>query len=203
MNLEALAAAYYVQFDNRLAAFFASDSPILVSEAIYRNVGSVETKGVEATLYATFTDTLTGLVSLSYNQSEYQDDVLRDDGTLEIATKGKTVAGAPEQLLKAELAYDDGNLFGGLSYSYSGEWFYTYENDNPVDAVSLVDLNLGYRFTEGLAEGAEVSVNVSNLLDERYIAAWSGLVERDPDGDQQVLFVGSPRSAFITLRKSF
>ena len=203
MNLEALVAAYYVQFDNRLAAFFASDSPILVSEAIYRNVGSVETKGVEATLYANFTDSLTGLVSLSYNQSEYQDDVLRDDGTLEIATKGKTVAGAPEQLLKAELAYDDGNLFGGLSYSYGGEWFYTYENDNPVDAVSLVDLNIGYRFTQGLAEGAEVSINVSNVLDERYIAAWSGLVERDPDGDQQVLFVGSPRSAFVTLRKSF
>lgn len=203
MNLEALAAAYYVEFDNRLAAFFASDSPILVSEAIYRNVGSVRTRGVEATLYADLSDTLTALVSLSYNQSEYQDDVLRDDGTLEIATDGKTVAGAPEQLLKAELAYDDGNLFGGLSYSYSGEWFYTYENDNPVDAVSLLDLNIGYRFSEGLAEGAEISVNVSNLLDERYIAAWSGLVERDPHGDQQVLFVGSPRSAFVTLRKSF
>jgi len=203
MNLEALVAAYYVQFDNRLAAFFASDSPILVSEAIYRNVGSVETRGVEATLHATFTDTISGLVSLSYNRSRYQDDVRRDDGTLEIATRGKTVAGAPEQLLKGELAYDDGNLFGGLSYSYSGEWFYTYENDNPVDAVSLVDLNIGYRFAEGLAEGAEVSINVSNVFDERYIAASSGLVERDPDGDQQVLFVGSPRSAFVTLRKSF
>jgi iron complex outermembrane recepter protein len=202
-RFEALAAAYFVQFEDRLAVFYASDSPILVSDAIYRNVGSVETAGIEATLRADFTEALSGLVSLSYNKSEYQDDVLRDDGTLEIATKGKTVAGAPEQLAKAELAYDDGNLFGAVSYSYSGEWFYTYENDNPVDSVSLVDLNFGYRITEGFASGAEISLNVSNLLDERYISSWSGLVERDPDGDQQVLFVGAPRAAYVTLRKSF
>jgi len=202
-RLEALAAAYMVEFDNRLAVFYASDSPILVTEAIYRNVGSVETRGVEATLRADFTDALSGLLSLSYNKSEYQDDVLRDDGAVEIATDGKTAAGAPEQLVKAELNYDNGALFGGLSYSYSGEWFYTYENDNPVDAVSLLDLNLGYRFSEGFANGAEISLNVSNLLDERYISSWSGLVERDPDGDQQVLFGGAPRTAFVTLRKAF
>ncbi|MFZ4603807.1 MAG: TonB-dependent receptor [Caulobacterales bacterium] len=202
-RFEALAAIYRVQFENRLAVFFASDSPILVSEAIYRNVGSVETNGIEASLRAQFTDAVSGLVSLSYNKSRYQDDVLRDDGALEIATKGKTVAGAPEKLAKADLTYDDGALFGGVSYSYSGEWFYTYENDNPVQSVSLVDLHLGYRFTKGIAKGAEISLVASNVFDERYISAWSGLVERDPDGDQQVLFVGGPRTTYVTLRKKF
>lgn len=200
---EALAAAYYVHFDNRLAVFYASDSPILVSDAIYRNVGSVLTKGVEATFRAGFTRALSGSVSLSYNASRYQDDVLRDDGSLEIATRGKTVAGAPESLAKAELSYDDGARFGHLSYNFSGRWYYTYENDNPVDAVSLVDLDLGYRFTGGLAKGAEISLFVSNLFDQRYISSWSTLVDRDPAGDQQVLFTGAPRQWYVTLRKKF
>jgi iron complex outermembrane receptor protein len=202
-RLEALVAAYAVRFDNRLAYFSASDSPILVSETIYRNVGSVDTLGLEATLRARFTDALSAMASYTYNHSEYQDDVLTDAGVLEIATRGKRVAGAPQDLLKLDLSYDDGALFASIAYAYNGEWFYTYENDNPVEAYGLVDLNLGYRFKGPWAKGLEISLNVSNLTDERYIAANAGLVERDPDGDQQVLLTGAPRTAFITLSKAF
>ncbi len=202
-RLEALAAAYYVQFDDRLAYFSASDSPILVSETIYRNVGSVRTLGLEATLRAKFTDSLSGMVSYTYNDSEYQDDVLTDAGILEIATKGKQVAGSPRDLIKAGLDYDNGSLFANLSYTYNGKWYYTYENDNPVKGYSLVDAALGYRFTQGWAKGTEVSVNVSNVFDERYISSYSALTERDPTGDEQVLLMGAPRAAFVTLRRSF
>jgi len=202
-RLEALVAAYSVRFDNRLAYFSASDSPILVSETIYRNVGSVDTLGLEATLRAEITPVLSAMASYTYNRSEYQDDVLTDAGVLEIATRGKRVAGAPRDLLKLDLSYDDGALFGGVSYAYNGEWYYTYENDNPVEGYGLIDLNVGYRFAAGWAKDLEVSLNISNITDKRYIASYAGLVERDPDGDQQVLLTGAPRTAFVSLRKAF
>jgi iron complex outermembrane receptor protein len=102
------------------------------------------------------------------------------------------------------LTYDDGQVFAGLSYAYTGRNYYTYENDNPIAAYDLVDLNMGYRWqAEGPLKDTEISLNVSNLLDKKYISAFTGNVPNDPDGTAQVLLSGSPRTVFVSLRHKF
>ena len=73
--------------------------------------------------------------SVSYNQSEYQDDVISIaivggvPVTTVTPTGGKTVVDAPEELLKSELGYDNGKYFGKLGLDYAGKRYFTYTND--------------------------------------------------------------------------
>ena len=203
-KIETVVAAYRAEFSDRLLQFSASSSPILQSESIYRNVGSVRSIGIEATIKAELTPTLSALASYTRNNSTYRSDVRDDDGNVSMRTSGKQVAGSPRDLFKADLTYDDGQVFAGLSYAYTGRNYYTYENDNPIAAYDLVDLNMGYRWqAEGPLKDTEISLNVSNLLDKKYISAFTGNVPNDPDGTAQVLLSGSPRTVFVSLRHKF
>ncbi|ESQ73980.1 hypothetical protein ABAC402_16575 [Asticcacaulis sp. AC402] len=203
-QFDTVLAAYAVRFDNRVLAFYADPtSPILVSDTIYRNVGSVRTVGVEAAINYRLDSHWTASASYTYNDSRYDSDVVEDTGAVSVQTRDKVVAGEPSELVKASVNYDDGARFAGLSYALQGSWYYTYENDNPVKGHDLVDVTAGYRFQTGTLKGAEVTVNVSNLFDRRYLSTVAGLVPNDPDGTAQVLFVGAPRSVFITVSKAF
>lgn len=203
-RLDTVLAAYAVRFDNRVLAFYADPtSPILVSDTIFRNVGSVRTVGIEAALNYRVSPSWTASASYTYNDSRYDSDVVEDTGQVSVYTRDKVVAGEPAELVKASLNYDDGARFANVSYAWQGSWYYTYENDNPVKGHDLVDLAAGYRFQEGSLKGTEITLNLSNLFDRRYISTFAGLVPNDPDGTAQVLFVGAPRSLFVTLSKTF
>jgi len=53
-----------------------------------------------------------------------------------------------------------------------------------------------------MLEGAEVQLNVTNLMDEEYVST-IGTNGFNAGADNQTLMVGSPRQVFVTLRKSF
>lgn len=203
-KLNTALAFYNVEFQDRVLAFYAdSTSPILAQDTLYRNVGSVKTLGLEAALQYRFSSEWNTNLSYTRNDSKYQENVVDDFGVITIYTKDKVVAGAPSDIFKADLTYDNGHLFGSLSYAWEGRWYYTYENDNPIKSHDLIDLTAGYRFHKGQLAGTEISLNASNLLDRKYISTFAGLVSNDPDGTAQVLFVGAPRSIFVTLRRAF
>ena len=74
-------------------------------------------------------------------------------------------------MARGELAYDDGKLFGRVGLNWMSERYFTYLNDESVDARLLADASLGYRFTDKI----ELQLNATNLFDKQYILSWSQL----------------------------
>jgi iron complex outermembrane receptor protein len=204
-RFQGVAALYYVTFDNRLLNA-STAAPILGLPAVLSNVGSVETKGIELGGQFEITDALSLYASYTYNDSQYQDDVLSSTGVVEMATAGKTVVNSPKSLFKAELSYERDGFFGALSVSYTGERYYAYENiGGQVDATTVADLTVGYRFKGGWMDGLEVQGNITNLLDEDYISTIGsgGFVARDTTGTAQTVLTAPPRQVFLTVKKAF
>jgi iron complex outermembrane recepter protein len=199
---EGVAALYFVKFEDRLLGF-STGAGIIGNPSVIQNVGGVETKGLELAGSYALADDWTLYGSYAYNDSQYEQDVRNPTTNAVIqATGGKTVVNAPEHLFKADLGYDNGELYGQLSVAYTGSRYFSYVNTAEVDAYTLVDLSAGYRFSGDLLEGAEVQLNVTNLMDEEYVST-IGTNGFNAGADNQTLMVGSPRQVFVTLRKSF
>lgn len=198
---QGVVAAYYVKFDDRLLGL-SSGAGIIGNPSVIKNVGSVTTTGLELAGSYEFTPEWTLFGSYAYNDSTYDDDVV--DATLPapIPTGGKTVVNAPQHLLKADLGYDSGSFYGKLSLAYTGSRYFSYTNLAEVDSYTLVDLSAGYRFSGDWLDGAELQLNVTNLLDEEYVST-VGTNGFGTGADGQTLMVGSPRQVFATVRKSF
>lgn len=202
-QLQGSVAVYDVQFADRLLAV-SLGAPILGLGNGIQNVGSVQSRGFEAAAVWNFSDAWSAFGSFSYNDSTYEDDVFNGAGVLVAATGGKTVINTPETLFRAELAYDDGALFGTLAAAYTGERFSSYLNDESVDGYTLVELTAGYRFvgTGSWMDGTEVQFNVTNLLDEDHISTVGSGGFQNTAG-RQTFLPGAPRQAFVTLRRHF
>ena len=204
-RFEAVAAAYFVTFEDRLLGTRVG-SGIQGNPSVIRNVGGVETKGIELAGTYDVTDDLSLFVSYAYNDSQYADDVRDGDGNLVQSTDGATVVNAPQHLLKADLTYDNGSFFTTLSGNYTSEREQDYDNSSgQIEGYTVFDLAAGYRFNgERLLNGLEVQLNVTNLLDEEYVSTigTNGFTSGDAYFNQS-LMVGAPRQVFVTLRKSF
>ncbi len=202
-QLQGSVAVYNVEFSDRLLGV-ALGAPILGLGSGIQNVGSVTSRGFEAAAVWSFNDDWSAFGSFSYNDSTYEDDVRDGTGALVAATGGKTVVNTPEALFRAELAYDDGALFGTLAAAYTGERFSSYLNDESVDGYTLVELTAGYRVA-GMSDwldGTEIQLNVTNLLDEDHISTVGSGGFQNTAG-RQTFLPGAPRQAFVTLRRHF
>ena len=202
---QASAVGYYVDFSNRLAAF-ANGSGIAGNPAILNNVGSVHSYGAELAANYRLARVLSLFANYSYNRSKYQDDVLRGDGTLYAQTRGKTVVDAPKHMLKGEIVYDDGNVFGRVGGDYMSRRFFSYENDQVAAGRFVADASAGYRFTgAGWAKNLSIEVSVTNLTDKKYISTvnTNNVQVRGSDFDNPNFMVGAPRQWFVTLKKGF
>ncbi|AYV49069.1 TonB-dependent receptor [Caulobacter flavus] len=205
-RFQGVAALYDVTFENRLLSA-STASPILGLPAVLSNVGSVKTQGVELAGEYRLTDAWSVYGSYTYNNSEYEDDVMNGDGTVAARTAGKTVVNTPKNLFKAEVKFEQGGFFARLGVSHTGERYYTYENvGGEVDGYTVADLTLGYRFDgEGWSKGLEIQANVTNLTDEDYISTVGsgGFVNRDTAGTTMTLLPAPPRQGFVTIKKAF
>lgn len=202
-QLQGSVAVYDVQFENRLLGV-ALGAPILGLGSGIQNVGSVKSRGFEAAAVWSFAESWSAFGSFSYNDSTYEDDVRDGTGALVAATAGKTVVNTPETLARAELAYDDGSLYGTLAGAYTGERYSSYLNDESAGSYTLFELTAGYRFIDhgGWLDGTEIQFNVTNLLDEDYISTVGSGGFQNSAG-RQTFLPGAPRQAFVTLRRHF
>ena len=189
--------AYLVNFRNRLLSA-ASGPSIVGSPSILQNVGNVRALGFEAAGDLRLGGGWSLFASYSYTDATYRDDVFNVSGVLLAAIKGKTVVDSPEHLLRGELAYDDGTIFGRIGANYMSERYFTYTNDQSVEGRAIVDATLGYRFTDTI----DVQLNVTNLFDKEYIST-IGSGGFGNSGDRQTLLVGAPQQFFLTLRAGF
>ena len=197
-KFKGVAAVYYVDFRNRLIGL-RTGAGIIGNPAVLQNVGSVRSYGVELAGEAKVTRALSLYATYSYNDATYRDDVVNGVGTVVAATSGKRVVDTPEHMIKGEIGYDDGALFGRVGANYMGRRYFTYENDQSVPGRTIVDASLGYRFGGGMMRNLEIQLNATNLFDKKYLATINsnGFSNR---GDQQTLLTGAPRQFFVTLR---
>jgi iron complex outermembrane recepter protein len=202
---EAAFAAYGVQFENRILAV-AQGAGIVGNAPVLSNVGGVNSYGGEFTGRYELLENVDLFGSVTYNNSEYGDNVTRRDGSIVTATKGKSVVNTPEWLVKGDVTYDDGTFFAKLGASYTGERSFTFLNDDvngKVDAYTLVEATIGYRFTEGtLLKGVEAQLNITNAADEDYVST-IGSNGFGNTGDNQTLLLGAPQQIVFTLKKVF
>jgi iron complex outermembrane receptor protein len=199
-------AVYNVKFKDRLLGV-TTGAAIVGNPTVLINAGAVTSNGFEAVGTWRVMDNWSLFGSYSYNKSTYDDDVYDDTGKLLYKVAGKVTVDSPKNLLKSELAYDNGPWSGRLSASYTDKRSYTYTADNSVDAFTVVDLSAGYRFESQntLLNGVEVQANITNLLDEQYFSTVgsAGFNPSDPKGTQATLMVGAPRQYYVTIRKTF
>jgi iron complex outermembrane receptor protein len=204
-GFQASAVGYYIDFSNRLASF-ANGSGIAGNPAILSNVGSVHAYGAELAANYRLTRALSVFANYSYNHSEYEDDVIRADGTVYAHTRGKTVIDAPKSMLKGELVYDDGNIFGRIGGDYMSKRFFSYENDQVAPGRFVADASVGYRFTgSGWMNNVSIEANVTNLTNKKYISTvnTNNVEVSGSDFDNPNFMLGAPRQWFVTLKKGF
>lgn len=202
---EAAVAGYAVKFENRILAV-AQGAGIVGNAPVLSNVGGVNSYGAEFAGRYELMNNLDVFGSVTYNNSEYANNVTRRDGTIVTATKGKTVVNTPQWLVKGDVTYDDGNFFAKLGASYTGERYFTYLNDDvngKVDAYTLIEATVGYRFTQGtILKGVEAQLNVTNAADQNYVST-IGSNGFGNTGDNQTLLIGAPQQVVFTLKKAF
>ncbi|MCB5426069.1 TonB-dependent receptor [Altererythrobacter sp. CC-YST694] len=196
-SFNGVVGVYLVNFQNRLQSV-AVGSSIQGNPSALQNVGSVRSLGFEAAGDLKLGSNFSLYASYSYTDATYRDDVVDGDGKVISPIKGKTLTDSPEHMARGELAYDDGKLFGRVGLNWMSERYFTYLNDQSVDARLLADASLGYRFTDKI----ELQLNATNLFDKQYIAT-VGSGGYGDSGDRQTLLVGAPRQVFVTLKAGF
>ena len=203
--VQGVLAGYYVKFKDRLLSI--SQCPgISTCFSALANVGSVTSKGIEAAATWTVTPEITVHGAYAFNDATYDEDVVPATGPV-IPTGGKTVVDSPRHIASATLTYDNGTVFGSADLSYLSRRYATYLNDEVIPGRATVNVSLGYRFHgERWIEGLTAQVNVTNLLDKRYVSTigTNGYVNSDPTGvNNPTLQAAPPRQVFVTLSKAF
>jgi len=202
---QASAVGYYIDFTNRLMAF-ANGSGIAGNPAILNNVGSVHAWGAELSAYYKLTPAFSLFANYSYNRSKYEDDVVLSNGTVYAHTKGKSVIDAPENMLKGEIVYDDGSLFGRIGGDYMSKRYFSYENNLVAKGRLIADASIGYRFNgSGWMKNVSIEGSVTNLTNKKYISTvnTNNVQVNGSDFDNPNFMLGAPRQWFVTLKKGF
>ena len=201
-------AGYLVNFRNRLLAIPTSVGIVGAANAL-QNVGGVRSAGIEASGELRFGHGVSALVSYSYNDNTYRDDVVirtKDaqgaDVVTTIPTAGKTVTDSPKHLVHGEVSYDQGPLYGRIGVDYMSKRYFTYTNDQSVPGRALVDAAVGYRFDLGMRKPVELQINATNLFDKKYVAT-IGSNGFGNSGDNQTLLAGAPRQIFASVKVGF
>ena len=207
-DLQAVATVYYVDFKDRLLANTIG-SGIVGNPVVLQNVGGVKTKGAEFGALWSFRPSWNWYNSLSYNDSTYSDDVIKNTivaglpVTVVTPISGKTVVDAPKTLFRSELGYDDGRVFGKLGLNYTGKRYFTYLNDRSADSYAVLNLGGGYRFENlGSVKNLSIQANVTNVTDKRYVST-IGSNGFGNSGDNQTLLASAPREVFFSVSGQF
>ncbi|PIM50669.1 TonB-dependent receptor [Roseateles chitinivorans] len=200
---EGSVSAYLVNFKDRLLSV-QQGTGIQGNPVVLSNVGDVRATGIEGAISFRLASALTWYNSVSLSKSTYRDDVV--SGTTTVAIRGKRVADAPDTMIKSQLGYDDGALFGTIGVDYMSKRYYSYTNDASVPDRTLVNLSAGYKMKNvSMLRELSLQASVTNLFDKHYISTIgsNGFTNSDPNGTYATLLPGAPRQFYLTLTGRF
>lgn len=195
-------SAWSTNFQNRIVSSYDQDLGI----SIDRNVGKVKQWGVDASAGFNPAEYLAAYFSVSYNDSEVQDNIATSATTF-AATKGKSLAETPHWTFSNRLEFEptEGLTFGVQTKYVSSRWV-TDVNDLKVGGYVLTDLDAKYSL-KGLGfEHSFIQANVSNLFDKKYygnLGTQTSATPGAPGYGSPYANIGAPRSFTLTLRAGF
>ncbi|MBZ6380976.1 TonB-dependent receptor [Sphingomonas sanguinis] len=173
--VQAQLGGWFIRYDNRIVNVTVPlEGGGTISAS--RNVGRVDSKGIDATLSLTPTRWLSLYGFGSYLKSTLRDNVLNGDGsgTILIATKGKQLVDTPNWQYGTRAQITLPSLVLGVSAKHVGDRFITDENDAISAGYTLVDLDAQIGLGAVGLPKTYFQLNVTNLLDKRYYSnVWS------------------------------
>ena len=214
-KVQAQATLWKIDYSNRIVTSFNQEEGI----SIDRNVGKVNSWGVDASVAVRPIKPLTLLAIASYIDTELQENVemgtttsatapaglIFCDGAPTLAnptvetcapTKGKMVTETPHWQFGGRANVELGPVEFGIQGKHVGSRFATDTNDVKVKGYFLVDLDARVDMSMLGLEKTFFQLNVSNLFDERYFGNISTQINV---GGGPNFSVGSPRTFIGTL----
>ncbi len=93
-----------------------------------------------------------------------------------LATAGKDLPRAPHYQTAIGLDYDDGHVFGNVTYKYTGAQYATLMNDEKMPGYGRLNAGIGYRFSDiGWAKQPEFKLNFFNLTNAKSLVGINGI----------------------------
>jgi iron complex outermembrane receptor protein len=143
--------------------------PVVLPDGIIerQTIGESRVRGLEIEARAELDDGLTLTGGYSYQKSEFVRGNVRG-----VVVDGNEFATVPNHIASLWLTYDLpvtarlGDTSVGIGARYIGPYYYNaYNNSGKSPAQTYFDASVTY----GLSENTDLTVNVSNLLDEQYV----------------------------------
>jgi iron complex outermembrane receptor protein len=219
-RIQAQLAGWKINYKNRIVTSFNQDLGI----SIDRNVGKVNTWGIDANIGVKPVRNLTLLAVASYIHAKLQDNIEIGSSTAAALptglffcsgttptgsttaqtcapTAGKMVAETPKWQYGGRAQYEIGPFSFGVQAKHVGSRFATDVNDVKVKGYEVVDLDarIGLEKLTGL-KSTFVQLNLQNVFDKFYFGNLSTQIRAS---DNPNFAVGSPRTFSATLDVSF
>ena len=196
------ASAWATQFKNRIVSSYDQSLDLFID----RNVGEVKQWGVDAGLGFSPDEKLNTYFSVSYNDSEVQDNIATGNGAF-AATKGKELVETPHLTFSTRLQYEvlEGLTLGAQTKYVSERWV-TDVNDLKVPSYVTTDLDAKYTLEKFGYKNSSIQLNVINLFDKNYYGSLSSTTSATPGSPgfgRPFAQVGAPRTFTVTLRAGF
>ncbi|RDI39325.1 iron complex outermembrane receptor protein [Gluconacetobacter liquefaciens] len=197
--LTALLSLYRTDFSNRLQS--VTTGSLVNVQSTLQNVGSVQLNGVDATLILRPIKGLSLTNNISYNHSEFENNIVSGGTTYHL--KGKLVPNFPELMYKGALAYEWRGINAHIDTIYMGNRYLSYVNDTAVGHYWLENFGVSYTFSKlHFAKALNVAFNIYNLTNIKYVSTM-GESGNPLSGDYQSLQIGAPRTFYGTVSADF
>jgi iron complex outermembrane receptor protein len=205
------AALWSNNFQNRIVSAFDPD----LGFSVDRNVGDVKLWGFDAQAGWTPNADFSLYSSISYTNSELQDDLQLSATPTFLPTKGKELVETPQWMFTARAQWKvTENFTVGFQGKHVGDRYTTDVNDQLTPAYNVFDLDMRYQLPFG--EGSSIQLNVTNIFDEEYFGNISSgnnakaLVDVNPGpgvtpktASGAFVSIGAPRTVQLSLRTRF
>lgn len=202
-SLVAQASAFFTNYENRIVNTYDDTLATFVD----RNVGSVQIRGLEGSVGWSPMEQLSLYGSLTYTDSELQDNYVYNAAGDLLMTAGKELVETPTWMASARASYEFNDIFSaGIQAKYTGERWLTDMNDMASGAFTVVDLDARMSFSRWGHDNTFLMLNVTNLFDEQYYANLGTRASATPGTlGYSVPFasIGAPRTWMATLRVGF
>ncbi len=165
-----------------------------------QNIGDATSYGLDLEMNGYLRKDLTVFINPSYTSMTYDDDLGFAGKSLD--TKGNQVVNTPEWLVKTGVIYHPGDFEIVPMLRFLSKRYSDAENEQAVDASTLVDLRASYTLTNPpLAKSMKFTVELNNIFDEQYISVINA--SDDTRAGNASYYPGSPFSAMLIVSLAF
>ena len=131
------------------------------SEISRETIGENQTKGIDLEVKAELTDSLSMTAGYSYMESKVVEGIVRG---VDLAGNEFVTAPYHTASLWSHYILPRQNMTVGLGARYTGSYYFDADNTSKSEAAVIFDASFSY----DLSEATNVSMNISNILDEQH-----------------------------------